>query len=714
MSIVAKSGEELRAAGVERLDELFREVPGLVLTEGSQGGLNAALSLRGLGTFTYAIGAVDPTISTAVDGVVSGVTGGGALANFDDIERIEVLRGPQGTLFGKNSSGGLVNIVTKDPTSTFSADFGAEYSPTYHHFMMNGAVSGPLAGDRLLGRISGYASGRGGFIKNLYDDRMVGDDQQAGVRAKLLFKPTDSTRIKLSASHVERRQPDSFEQNLLGAIDRQTFVLDIKYNSDLASPTNDKMRGIGRSDYRENINDAYVQVEQDIGKDTLTLLSAYGGWKFDQNPEGQLPLNEVPVPWVRQSITNVDQSQWSNELRIASPKGGMIDYVVGLYAFEQDFRKRSLAYLDLGQLGIPNIFIGFNVNDKIKTLSYAGFGEMNLHLNNEFTLIAGARWTRERKELSHRTLDLVAPDPGAIVIPIGASGYPDTDDTVTAKDLTWRGGATWQPNRRHLFYATISTGFKGPAFNLNVSSAIPNVLIAIKPETSKSFELGWKATLLDYRLTTALSLFHTTLNNFQAQGREIITDSSGLQLGFDVLANAGKVRTQGVELEINAVPTRNLSLSMDAAYTDAKYLRYTNASCYGGQTEAQGCIGGAQDLSGRHLPRAPKWMLNAHAQYRLPLESMPFDGLLRLDYSWRSRIDWSFSGAPNASEGPLGLVNASIGATGKNREYNLVLYVDNLTNQFFTNGISGGASAGTHTILPEYKRTWGVRFDYRF
>lgn len=712
MSILAVSEETLENAGVNAMNELFRIAPGLVLTEGT-GGANAALTLRGLGTFSFATGAIDPTISTAVDGVVSGVTGGGGLTDFSDVERIEVLRGPQGTLFGKNSSGGLVHVITKDPTEDLSANLGFEYSPTYRRNRINGAISGPIAGEELLGRLSFFSTSRDGYIRNVLDGRMVGDDNQLGLRGKLLFTPGEATRLKLSASRVERDRPDSFEQNLVRGVDDSTFVLVRDFNSDLASPTNDRMRGFGRTVYEEEINDISLQWDQSFGDFTLTSITAYGEWLYDQNPDGQVPLNEVPVAWVTKTITNFDQSQWSQEVRLASPEGGLIDYVVGVYAFEQKFLKRADALLDLSLLGVPSTYLGFNVDDEINTSNYAGFGELNLNLSESFTVIAGARWTREKKDLDHKALPMSAPG-GATVIPIGASGFPDTTEETSASELTWRAGVRWEPSADHMLYATVATGFKGPAFNINASSELPNVLITVDPETSLSYETGWKGMLMDDRVRVGVALFLTELEDFQAQGREFVTMDDGLRIGFDVLKNAGRVESKGAEIDLQAAPTDSLLFNANLAYTDAKYDEYLNAPCYSQQTAERGCVGGVQDLSGTRLARAPKWAGNVGAQYAFPLGALSYQGLARLDYSWRDEIDWAFNGAPNATEGSLGLLAASIGIRDSHDRYSLIVYGENLTDEFHTNGISGGANAGTHTLLPEYRRIWGIRLECNF
>lgn len=713
LSMVVASSDTLKSASIDALNELHRIAPNLVLTE-ELGGAQSSITLRGIGTFTAGTEAIEPSVATVVDGVVSGTTGGGGVTNFSDLDRIEVLRGPQGTLFGKNSSGGLVHILTKDPTDTFSANVGARYG-TYDEIKVDGAVSGSLIDDKLLGRLSYFASKRDGYIENLLDGRMIGDDNQVGVRGKLLFTPWDTTQLKLTVSAVRRDQDDSSRQALqrsVSAEDPDLFgQLLYRYLSDIASETNDKHYGIGRVAYEDDISNVSLQWDQTLGDFTLTSVSAYSTWSWDTNPGRHVPAdNHTPEPFVQLDTAGFRQHQWSQEVRLASPTDKFIDYVLGIYLFDQSFVRTLEQRIDLASLGIPIIGVnGFNKDD-VDTWNYAAFGEANIHITDEVTLIAGARWTHEEKQFDHKVL----PPEVSGDFTFGASGLPDTTDEVKVSDWTWRVGARWEPNANSMMYVTVSTGFKGPAYNTNATVELSTDLLRVAPETSTSYEAGWKTTLLDDRLSTSLAVFYTELEDFQAETIETFEIQDGLEGSFALLTNAGKVVSKGVELELQAAPTDNLLFNLNAAYTDAKYDQFVSAPCFNLQTEAEGCLDGRQDLSGTRLPRAPRWSFNTNAQYDFPIAQVRLDGFVRVEYSWRDNMDWSFRGEPNATEDPVGLLGASIGVSGANDRYALSVYGKNLTDEFNTNGIVGGKFDVRHYLTPYYQRTFGIRFDYNF
>ena len=262
-------------------------------------------------------------------------------------------------------------------------------------------------------------------------------------------------------------------------------------------------------------------------------------------------------------------------------------------------------------------------------------------------------------------------------------------------------------------YATVATGFKGPTFNANASTDLPGALLRIDPETSTSYELGWKSDLLAHRLRTGLALFYTTLENFQADVVESLVDPvTGERQDVQLVRNANKIVSKGVELELQAVPTDHLTFSFNGAYTDAQYTDFANAPCYPGQTASEGCANSIQDLSGTPLPRAARWTFNTNADYGFPLGALPFEGFVRLEYDWRDRMPWSLTNAPDTTEGSLGLLGGSLGIRDVDNRFIVRIYGKNLTDKFHTIGISD--PGGNHYLNPDYRRIWGVSFNYNF
>ena len=698
ISIVAKTGDELAAAEVPSIHELSREVPGLVVTEGDSGGGEDSVYLRGIGTQTQS-NAVDPSVGTAVDGVVEARPGTTA-ANFDDIARVEVLRGPQGTLFGQNTSGGLINIVTKDPTDTFTGDAGVQYG-SYDEVDEHAAVSGPLAGDELLGRLSAYSVNRGGYITNINDGRMLNDDAQAGARAKLLFKPADDTSFMLEVWGLHQSQNCCADPEI--AFGPATAASDILYNAAIVGPTNSSVNVVGNNTLHDNLVGTTLQGTKTLSGYVLTSITAWQDWRWQIGKGGGGFNSPALPPLIASNDVTFDQAQWSQELRLASPTGGRVDYQTGLFFFGQRF----LTGLNQDFNILPTLGISNETHSSVDTINYAGYGEANFHVTRSLILTTGARLTHESK-----TIGILANPPLPGTYGFLSSATPGvTNDRISATNLSWRFGVRWELTPNEMLYATASRGFKGPGFNTN--STILGVSQRVRPETSTNYELGWKATFLDSRVRTSLTLFDEMVNNFQAQAEGIIHLADKF-IPTLVLANAGRLDTRGVEFQMDALALRHLTLALDGAYDDGYFGKYLGAQCYAGQTIAQGCIGGVQDLSGARLPSSPTWSANTNATYHFELPRWPVDPFIRADYSWHSPIQWSVDNDPHAIEGNVGLLGLSVGLDDRQGHYTFTAYVKNLTNKYNTNIINGGDGTISVSLQPDFQRTFGLTFEYRF
>ena len=798
VSIQAVTADDLANRDIKSLDELYRLAPTLTVLERSGGG-QASVALRGIGTVSFSAG-VDPSVATVIDGVVMGTSSGGMFSKFTDIDRVEVLKGPQGTLFGKNASAGVIQVVTKDPTKDFEGHIGAEQG-SYDEAMLDGSLSGAIVGDKLLGRISFYADDRNGYIYNVNDGRMLGSDFQVGVRGKLLYELSDNTKIKLSGTFLQREQHGGTVQ-VAAQLNAYSYPYETQYLSGIASPTNNKADGIGDAPFREQTQNLSLEVDHQMGGYTLTSITAWQNWKWkDSTP---LTYQSTPVTPPTNPLNDLRSGvhQYSQELRIASPEDRRVTFVAGGFLFSQRNRYdldqsgngqnigliynqaavggyaagvTQMAYAlvptmyqPLIQPYLPAItsaltsdFTRDLLNKPIlfynseqsytDTLNYAGFGEADVHITDTLTFIAGGRVTHEEKKFhmvslapptaytvnltntkaffnsSYLLASVASQLPSAI--PISQVGVlaSSTPGTVNAKALatnfSWRLGMRWEPTSNLNFYGTVSTGFKGPGFNSNTGDGSAQ---AVRPETTTAYELGAKTRFWDDRISANLALFRTDLKNFQTEQAEVVYQNGIPASGSFLLENAGGMRTQGVELEMQAVPSDGLMLDGNLAYTDARYTSFTNAQCYTNQTVAAGCIAptnvtagvphvaGYQNLTGTFLPLVPEWAFNLGAQYTFPIGSGAFYGTARADYNWRSKVQWDYSNAPNTTENGYGLLGLSFGLENKEKHYQLVGYIKNVTNQYHTAGISGGNATVYNTLLPDYQRTYGIRLEYNF
>lgn len=695
-SIGVVTGERLQASQVNDATDLQKAVTGFTYKEGGNG-RSSALSIRGIGTLSFS-DAVDPSVGTVIDGVVMGSQAAG-MFNFADIERIEVLRGPQGTLFGMNSSAGVLNVVTKDPTPQVTGEFGVGYG-SYEEIKIRGAVSGPLIEDTLLFRVSAFANQRDGYIENEYNGTDLNDDDQKGVRAKFKLTPRDATSLLLALDWLKQERhccaPTARVANPV-AFDPYAAPL-----VGLAGDTNDKVIEPNALTTYDLTRGASLQWDETIGDYALTTVTAYREW----DTRNRNAFNTQPVPLLTHNDTDTGQHQFSQEIRIASPVGETVDYVAGLFFFDQSMSSETTQMIDLGALlGLPaGLLRGSNAKTAdVDTKNYAAFGEANFNISDELTLIAGARLTHIDVQM-HNT---AVPFPGTILLPTATLGT--IDDEISDSKPSWKLGARWQITPQQMLYATVSTGYKGPAFNTNSGNGSSQ---QVDPELSTNYEIGSKSSFLDDRLRTNLSLFFTRFEDFQAEG----LIGSGITRQF-VLVNAGELESQGVEFEIDAVPIENLTVHASAAYIDAKFEEFDGAKCYSGQTAAQGCVNGAQDLAGGKLPGTPRETVKLSANYDLLFDTLPFDAFVRADYSWQDEVLWDVYQDPQTIESGYAQLGAAFGIKGRDSDYTVTVYGKNLTDEFHTSGIQSGPLVGAQYIQflpPDYQRVYGVSLDYRF
>jgi iron complex outermembrane receptor protein len=694
-SILVTSGEELIDKNVEGLDELYKLVPGFGTANYQN---NYTISIRGIGTSSFSH-AVQPSVGTVVDGVPIGRSGV-SVFNFNDVERIEVLRGPQSTLFGMNSSGGVLNVVTQQPTQEMEGKVRIRYG-TYNSIQLDTTVSGPLVADRLAGRLSYYSSKRDGFVHNLETGKKENDDDQQGFLGKLAFTPRDSTHILLSADWVDRRYNCCLPTSLVANSD----PISQQYLGAISRPGNNKVYGTDRQNFTDRIKGVGLQWEEQLGEFLLTSITGYREWELSNHATG----NQLPDPYGIVQLVDyaLQQNQWSQELRLTSPLGGRIDYVLGAFFFKQRVQSQSDLRLDLSSVVNFPFRVQIYSYDTTDNLNYALFGDANLHLSDTFTVFGGVRRTEDEIDMEIVGLPrLPGYNPGGT--PPGVIA-----DDISAGAWSWRIGSRWTPNENHSLYATISRGYKGPAFNTNSAGPFSQ---RVDGEVSTNYELGWKSSALGNRLRANLALFWTDFKDFQADGIQD-PDGNGPQPGQFILLNAGKLESKGVELEVEALPVRNLTLGLRAAYIDATYGEFLNAPCYGGQTVATGCTNSRQDLSGGKLPNTPELSGNLSAAYEFDMGSQ-VQGFMRADYTWRDEVYWDPLNNPQSVEGAYGLVGASLGVKSSNDRYRVSIYGENLTDKVHGpltyNGTAVRGPLISQTLGWDYSRLYGISFEYNF
>ena len=653
---------------------------------------NTAYTIRGLGSNALSISAandgIEPGVGFYVDQVYHGRPATAAF-DFTDIEQVEILRGPQGTLFGKNTTAGAISITTRAPT--FKPEASAEVSYGDFDFMQaKASVSGALLGDKIAGRISGLITQRDGVIDNVRTGKDLNTLNNYAVRGQLLFLPMDKLSIRLTADISDLDSVCCTQvhlrvgQSLRGAAWQYPGLVanvPIAFGRPYApASTNiyDRLSDID-ADLRIDTQDGGVSatVDYDIRFASLTSVIAWRYWDWDVSND----RDYIGLPIQTTQRIPSRQDQYSQEFRLASKGDGPLRYVGGLYFFSQKITGRPTsiygpaAYWLLNPANLPTVTIpgdpvlgqtlldGYRQsgNSSFKIKSYAIFGEANYDLTDKLTATLGLRYTYEDKEGFYRTQVFggVPTTPGsqleaAKLSILRSQNYAATDD---GGSLSGRANIAYAFTEDLFAYANFARGYKSGGLNM---SGLPldaqnNPAIAtavIDDEKNTTYELGLKSTLLDDRVTVNLAGFWTTVEDFQAN----IVSSLETAALRSYPANVPEVRVRGVEADAAAMLFDGLTVRASVAYADGENTDYPTGPC---PLEVQTAATVACNLTGRSLSGLSLWSGTLGLNYELPLG----DGALVLhsDTSARSSYNSDASSSRYTRIKGYSVTNASIG-----------------------------------------------------
>ena len=723
ISISIIGGEQLAARQIDGFDQLQYVAPGIAFNAGVNA-RQSATTIRGIGTGLFNIG-IEASTAIAIDGVVMGREGAG-IFDFADVERIEVLRGPQGTLFGKNASAGVVSIVTKGPTDTFQAEASIGYG-SFDELNLSGAVSGPLSTD-ISARLSGYRNTREGYIENINPaapQDLLNERHEYGLRGKVKFDILPDSSLLISGDYVKRDQaagaltyrsisPGGPGTGLLG------FGVPVSGPTSLAlgivpGPEN---RQIASEGSFTSVMEAWgVSAEYSIGLGDFELVSltAYREWDSDDNNDADL----IPLPFLAVNFGGLDQDQFSQEIRLISPRNHSFTYTLGAFYFKQDLRQSNIqsGTAGLNLLGAlpPGLLLGTNLDSDFREENYALFGQGELALSDSLSLIAGVRVLRsevEGSQLKTRAAGTVGPYPGQRL----SAGRESASDRDTA--VVWRAGVQYFLTPDTNVFGTVSRGYKaaGIVNGLTINPVVGNALPVVQPEIPTQYEVGIRHASADRRFTANITGFYTTIDDFQAQ--TLVPGATGTSI-FSV-ANAGKVETYGFEAELSVLPFDGLSLSTAVAYTNATFDEFPGAPCYALQTAAAGCVRvngqNVQDLKGKSLAQAPEWVVNALARYDFDLWA-DNGGFAQVGVQYRDEAQSSITNDPNTLLDDRTLVDAQLGVDFADDRISLTAFVRNLFDEDFVEAITNmpfdtGGYAQFRTL--EAERTFGIKLAVRY
>lgn len=717
VSVNTFSGEVLDMAKVNEFQDLVQVSPSVTFTQ--TGGMRGSgVLIRGIGTTAFQI-AVEPTVATVVDGITMGRTGQ-SLMDLDDIAQVEILRGPQGTLFGKNATGGLFMVNTNDPTEEFESRFRAMVTDD-DGYVVSGVVSGAIA-DGVRGRLGVYSKGFDGFGDNAFRGTELNGDDSWGVRGKLAIDLSDRADLMLIAdvSEQDRNCCQSFfsagDEGPVGdALEAEyaAFGVELSEKNTVwldSSPTfsNTETWGVSAEFNVEFDQWRFVSITgareftlaTEQGVDGLpyyaeTARTAPAVLSFDSNGSNFIEHPEADLPGGTH-----DQDQFSQEFRLESNNWEKMNLTLGAFYWNQTvdryFHRVSQLAAFGGGLG-P--FYGW-MDAVAETESYALFGSMDYKLTDDLTLLAGLRYTDD--EIS-ADIDRVTPSPGPAVA-ASATG----SNTVTETDLSGRLGLQYSLNDDWMIYATATTGYKSPAFDLIFSATQERLDNPVPAEEVTAYELGIKGEFWDGRARIGATLFNTSFDNYQGQG----FDEAQVQF---LLISAGEVTTEGFETDITLKPTAGWLINAGYAYTDAIYESYAGAQCYPGQSEAEGCFGGAQDISGNQVANAPKHKFTLQTRYDMDLSSS-FLSYVGGSYRYQSDSPSDLNGDPRTERESYGILDLFAGVESTSGSWQAEFFVKNALDNFYVDRptYSSLLSASAGYLNRDSWRYMGVEFNYRF
>jgi len=750
VAVTALGSAALDSKHITAFADLTRAAASLTVTQATASPNNAII-LRGIGTFAFSIG-VEPSVAVLVDDVPV-VQQAQAFDNLTDVERIEVLRGPQGTLFGKNASAGAINIVTKDPGKT--AEYSAELTATTDaQFGGNASLSTPLSQDVGL-RVSGYYSHFKGYINNLANGHTLGDETKYGIRAKIKAKLSSRLTATLSGNYSQ------LDQNGTAGANGTLRSINLNYvpagKTAAVVPTFagvsivPALAGItpGEGNYNVSLdNDSPTSNAQatfsgklvyDLGFANLISVTSYQDWKYNFSADLDGTALSVVAPITATTVVGnptgpavgANQSgpyhstELTQELRLTSKGGAPLSYVAGLF-YANAATSRTF---NRGITFAPAAWTGYQ-----GTRSLAAFANLDYKLPTKTTLSGAIRINNERIQdnfvnaLSNATSYVSATSVGSCAAGSAGCAGRNVDTAVTFK-----ASLSQELAPRVLAFASVATGYKGYAFDISSGYSPLRTAAPVLPEHSISYEVGIKSRFLENRVQLNVTGFYTNYNNFQAQSAQFLNGALQQKLN-----NVGKLRTQGVEVELLTKPASWLHVDGSAAYTDAKVVSFPGAACYAGQAADQALAGIAatygintcgsytppgaatagsfQDRSGSQLPNSPKFKFNIGATVDQDLGGNT-KGSVGFNYQHQSGVSFDLLGDPLLTQAGYGILNGNVSI--EHGSFKVSAFVNNLLDQHYVSSLNDQfGTYGTHAVYQfqprDSQRYFGAKVGVKF
>ena len=730
LSVAAIGGDDVRMGKITDLNDVAFKVPGVTFNEFNVG--EPRIYIRGIGNSSDSA-ASDQAVGVFLDEVYIGRTGGIGFDLFD-LERIEILRGPQGTLYGKNTNGGAINVVTRRPSQDNEARLSVS-AGNYGMYEVQGMVNGGLS-DSISAKLVGQYQQRDGFgdnvitegeiatLGNLSSSRLIGDSigasgggdelddaDKRSLRGQVLFELSDTMNLLLGADYSRDktngtcRHLQNLDEALQGLGTFWALGMSDEYMSDDRNCSTQF-----NTDQERTIKGSLVRFEWDLGWADFMSLSAYreSDYNFVDDLTG-IPLLDLAAPTPpgappfppgsftppENVIDGVDEnaSQFSQEFRLTGNYNDRVDWVAGAFYLDEDVNRNEEYYTQYNSL-LQGAFRLAAIGDVLftqdnNTESMAFYGQADWHVIDQWTLTYGVRWSEDKKDITQNAIDLLETTSGATGVPLI---LPEFAAPVKANDswsdTTNKVSVSYNPTDDIMLYATYSEGFKSGAFPSQAN--LPGVAAtSVDPEEVTNYEGGVKSSWWNNRVQFNVSYYDMDYDDLQ-----VFELSSRLLL---VLTNA-QAETKGVDLEFNVLLLDNLMLRSSYNWSDAQYTDFIDVN--------------GNDVSGNDMVYAPDQALSIDADYRLELAgggSVDFN----VAYNWKDEYYTSVSNAEKTRQKPIGLWGASIGWTDSQDAWSASLWGKNLSDeQQIASLIVDPTAITSESYMPP--RTYGLTVARRF
>lgn len=739
IAISVLSGETVQHSGAFNVNRLKELIPSVQLY--SSNPRNTGINIRGLGSpFGLTNDGLDPGVGLYVDGVYYARPAAATL-DFIDVERIEVLRGPQGTLFGKNTTSGAFNITTRKPGFTPAADVEVSYG-NYGYVQAKTSVTGPLS-KTLAARVSFSGTQRDGTIENIRTGKYINDINNLGVHAQLLFEPSSITSITLSAD-ASRQRPDGYAQVVAGVV--KTKRADYRQFDAIIADLNYSLPGKNAFDRKidhdtpwksnNDLGGLSLTVDTELGPGTLTSTTAWRYWNWDPSNDRDF----TGLQALSKSQNPAEHRNWSQEIRYAGDISSRVSGVIGVFFIDQQVKINGTEESGSAQWRFsqsstsplwqtPGLFEGFGIRTKasIKSKSAAVFANVDWEILDGLHFMPGVRFNYDEKDVSYdRTayggLDTATYN-GTKTEKTTLQGFKNgvyTSQYYVANadenNFTYNVTLAYKPTTRINAYVTYSTSYKPVGVNV---AGLPTIdgkpatdLAVIKPEDVRHVEVGLKTTPLA-NATINLTFYNTGIKNYQTN---VQSPELGVNRGY--IANAQEVRVRGIELDGNILFNKFLKVYGAVSYTDGEYVAFTNAPLPLEETgtTVEGVQVAFKDISGAQLPGISKWSGSLGSEFSTAVNFLRQAGRYFFTVEGFYRSDFSSSPSPSKylNVDDYALVNVRTGFRAS-AGISVSVWSRNLFNKnYYEQLLPAGGNAGHYAGVLGDPATYGVTIHYSY